>query len=176
MASLTERMVGAAKLDVHTYEEVEADTTATGQAVLVVVIYTVCLGIGASIATGGGISPIGLVVSIAAALLGWVARAFLIFVIGTKLLPEPETHSDMGELLRTIGFATTPGILFIGFALAPIIGRLVVLLALVVVIWMIVALVIAVRQALDYKSTWRAIGVVILAVIAESIIVSILGG
>ena len=37
-------------------------------------------------------------------------------------------------------------------------------------IWMLVAMVIAVRQALDYKSTWRAVGVVVTAFLIQSII------
>jgi len=37
-------------------------------------------------------------------------------------------------------------------------------------IWMLVAMVIAVRQALDYKSTWRAVGVVVNSFFIQSVV------
>jgi len=151
MASFTERMIGAAKLDVHTYEEVEADPNAIGQAMIVVVISSVAAGIGSL--TQAGVA--GLVVGSVVALIGWFIWAFLTFIIGTKVFPEPETKSNMGELLRTIGFAATPGVLKV-FGVVPMLGTLISFAA---SIWMLVAMVIAVRQALDYKSTGRAIGV-----------------
>ena len=151
MASFTERMIGAAKLDVHTYEEVEADPNAIGQAMIVVVISSVAAGIG-SLAQAG---VAGLVVGSVVALIGWFIWGFLTFIIGTKVFPEPETKSNMGELLRTIGFAATPGVLKV-FGVVPMLGTLISFAA---SIWMLVAMVIAVRQALDYKSTGRAIGV-----------------
>ena len=106
MASFIERMLGAAKLDVHTYEEVEADTGATAQALAVVVLSSIALGIG-SIQAGGGLLGGAL-----AALVGWVVWASLVYLIGTKLLPEPQTHSDVGELLLTTGFSASPGAWF----------------------------------------------------------------
>jgi len=151
MASFTERMIGAAKLDVNTYEEVEADQGALGQAMGVVVLSSVAAGLGA-IRTGGVGGLIGLTLS---ALLGWFVWAALTYVIGTKLLPEPQTKSDIGELLRTIGFASSPGILRV-LGIIPAIGPL---LSFAVSIWMLAAMVIAVRQALDYQSTGRAVGV-----------------
>jgi hypothetical protein len=157
MASFVERMIGAAKLDVHTYEEVEADTTATGQALAVVVISSIASGIG-SLAEAG---VAGLIAGTIVTLVAWFVWAFVIFIVGTKILPEPETHSDMGELLRTIGFATAPGVLYV-LGAVPAIGGLV---RFAVWIWMLVAFVIAVRQALDYKSTGRAIIVVIIGFI-----------
>lgn len=162
MASLTERMMGAARLDVRTYEEVEADVNATGQAMLVVVISSVAAGIGAI----GSLGIRGLVLTTLAALVGWVVWAGLTFVIGTKLLPEPQTRSDIGELLRTLGFASSPGVLRI-FGIIPFIGWLITLAASV---WMLVAMVIAVRQALDYQSTGRAVGVCLIGFAAYLLI------
>ncbi len=150
MTSLTQRMIGAAKLDVRTYEEVEADKTATVQAMAVVLISSIAAGIG-----GVGLGISGLLRLTFAALLGWVLWAAIIWAIGTKLLPEPETKANVGELLRTTGFASSPGVLrILGFI--PLLGWLVNLL---VALWMLVAMVIAVRQALDYRSTARAAGV-----------------
>ena len=96
MASFTDRMIGAAMLNVNTYEEVEADTNAIPQAMTVVVISSLAAGIGTL--RHGGIS--GLLFGTVAALVGWAIWAGLTFVIGTKLLPEPQTRSDFGELLR----------------------------------------------------------------------------
>ena len=104
MATLSERMIGAAKLDVHTYEEVEANTDATSQSMMVVVLSSVAQGIGL-----GGLG--GLIGAALSALIGWFVWAVLVYLLGTKVLPEPNTHSDMGELLRTIGFSASPGLL-----------------------------------------------------------------
>ena len=112
-----------------------------------------------------------------AALVGWCIWAGLTYVIGTKLLPEPQTRSDMGELLRTIGFSTAPGILrILGFI--PFLGALISFAA---GVWMLVAMVIAVRQALDYKSTGRAVGVcligfVIYMVALRGLVAMLIGG
>ena len=99
----------------------------------------------------------GVVVGGILALLGWVTWAFLTYVIGTRLLAEPQTHADVGELMRTLGFAQAPGLLRVlgGF---PGVGPLVLS---IVSIWMLVAMVVAVRQALDYTSTVRAVGCVL---------------
>jgi hypothetical protein len=152
MASFTQRMIGAAKLDIHTYEEVEADTTATGQAMGVVVLSSVASGIGA-VAYGAG--PGLVVAGTIGALIGWFLWAFVTYLVGTKLLPEPQTRSDMGELLRTIGFSASPGVLFI-LVVVPGLGPFI---GLGVLVWMLVAFVVAVRQALDYRSTGRAVAV-----------------
>jgi len=144
-------MIGAASLDVPTYEEVEADTTATTQAMGVVVLSSLAQGIG-FVTQGGGV---GFIVGAIGALIGWIIWAFLVYLIGTKLLPEPQTRSDLGELLRTTGFAAAPGLLRV-LGVIPLLGGLIMP---AVTIWMLIAMVIAVRQALDYKSTFRAVGV-----------------
>jgi len=151
MSSFTDRMIGAAKLDAAIYEEVEADTTATGQALLVVVLSSIAAGL--SFVTINGVT--GVIWGTLAAIVGWIVWAGITYLVGTKMLPEPQTKADMGELLRTIGFAMSPGILRI-FGIIPVIGFLV---NLVVMFWLLAAVVVAVRQALDYKSTGRAIGV-----------------
>jgi hypothetical protein len=168
MASFTERMIGAAKLDVHTYEEVEADRNAIGQAMIVVVAASVAAGIGNL--TQAGVA--GLIVGSIVALIGWLIWALLTFIIGTKVLPEPQTKSDMGELLRTIGFSASPGVLKV-FGVVPVLGGVISFAA---SIWMLVAMVIAVRQALDYKSTGRAIGVCVIGWVVYVIAVAFLLG
>lgn len=151
MANLVDRMVRASKLDANLYEEVEADKSAMSQAVAVVVLSSIASGIG----TISVLGVKGLIIGTVSALIGWFVWAFLVFIIGTKLLPEPQTKSDMGELLRTIGFSSSPGVLRV-FGFIPLVGPIISFAA---GIWMLVAMIIAVRQALDYKSTWRAIGV-----------------
>lgn len=150
-SSFVERVIGAARLDVNTYEEVEADTSALGQAMAVVVMASVAAGIGSL--RDGGIK--GLVMATVAALVGWFIWAGLTYLIGTKILPEPQTKADMGEMLRTIGFASSPGLLMV-LRIVPVLGALV---GLIISIWMLLAFVVAVRQALDYKSTGRAVAV-----------------
>jgi hypothetical protein len=162
MASFTDRMIRASKLDVALYEEVEADKGAMGQAMGVVILSSVAAGIG-TISTAG---VNGLIFGTIVALLGWYIWAFLTYFIGTRLLPEPQTRADYGELLRTIGFSSSPGILRV-LAIIPMLGAI---LNFIVGIWMLVAMVIAVRQALDYKSTWRAVGVCIIGWIVQAVI------
>ncbi len=173
MSSFTERMIGAARLDASIYEEVEHDSNAMGQAVGVVLLSSVAAGIGSilymDLATA-------LVVGTIAALLGWLIWAFLTWVIGTRLLPEEQTEADMGQLLRTIGFAAAPGILRV-FGIIPGIGGLLVLAC---DIWMLVAMVVAVRQALDYTSTWRAVGVCaigfVVLIVLQAAVFAMVGG
>ncbi|MFZ7110168.1 MAG: YIP1 family protein [Desulfatiglandales bacterium] len=165
MASITDRMIRAAKLDVNLYEEVEADKGAMGQAMGVVVLSSVAAGIG-TIGTAG---MKGLVLGTIVALVGWFIWAFLTYFIGTRLLPEPQTRADYGELLRTIGFSSSPGVLRV-LGIIPILGNI---LNFICGIWMLVAMVIAVRQALDYRSTWRAVGVCLIGWVVQAVIFGI---
>lgn len=151
MSTFTERMIGAARLEASIYEEVEHDSSAMGQAAGVVVLSSVAAGIGTMTQAGWS----GLLIGTIVALLAWVIWAALTWVIGTKVLPEEATEADIGQLMRTIGFSASPGLLRIG-GLIPGVGPFIVL---AVSLWMLAAMVVAVRQALDYTSTWRAVGV-----------------
>ncbi len=164
MASIQERMIRAARLDVELYEEVEADQGAMGQAMGVVILSGVAAGIG-NFANGG---LLGAVTGTISALVGWYVWAFLTYFIGTRFLPEPQTRADHGELLRTIGFSSAPGLIRV----LGIIPGLTALVFSVAGIWMLVAMVIAVRQALDYKSTWRAIGVCVVGWLIQALILA----
>jgi hypothetical protein len=148
--SLTDRMIRAAKLDRELYEEVEADAGATSQALGVVVLASLAAGIGAA----GG-EPVVIIASILSALLGWLLWAVLTWVIGAKLLPAPETNASFGQLLRTTGFSASPGILRVA-GVIPLLGPFVMIAT---GVWMLAAMVVAVRQALDYTSTARAFAV-----------------
>ncbi len=162
MAAIQDRMLRAAKLDVELYEEVEHDKDALGQATTVVVLSSLAAGIG-SFGIGG---LTGLVSGTLAALIGWYIWAFLTYHIGTRLLPEPQTRADYGQLLRTIGFSSAPGLIRV-LGIIPGLGTIVFMVA---GIWMLIAMVIAVRQALDYTNTWPAVGVCAIGWVVQAVI------
>jgi hypothetical protein len=166
MASFTDRMIGAAKLETATYEEVEHDQAALGQAIGVVVISAVASGIGS---LGGG--PTGLVTGIVLALVGWFIWAGIIFLVGTKVMPEPQTKADLGQLLRTMGFAASPGV-FNVLGIIPLLGWIV---RFGVMIWQLIAMIIAVRAALDYQKTEKAVLVCVIGWVAYMAAVFLLG-
>ncbi|UCG85890.1 MAG: YIP1 family protein [Gemmatimonadota bacterium] len=166
MASFTERIVGAASLNPRTYEEVEADKTSIGQAMTVVVLASIAAGLG----TGEGI--LAAIAGALMALVAWFIWAFVTYVIGTKMLPEPQTEADIGQLLRTTGFAASPGLLRI-LTIIPGLGWLI---GFVVSLWMLAAMVVAVRQALDYKSTMRAVGVCLVGWLLLVLVTAVLMG
>jgi hypothetical protein len=159
--SLVERMMGAAMLDVSVYEEVEADQNATGQAALVVAIVAVCSAIG-NYGHGGH----GMIGGVLAAFFGWVVMSALTYFIGTKLFGGT---ADIGEMLRTLGFAQAPGVIAI-LGIVPFLGRLVVF---AVAIWQLVTAIVAIRQALDFD-TGKAIATALIAwVIVWSLMLAI---
>jgi hypothetical protein len=160
--TLIGRMIRAARLDLRLYAEVEADATATGQAASVVLLA----------AFAGGINFPGAPFSILfggllAALVGWLLFAYVIYLIGAKLLPEPETKADFGALLRAMGFANAPGVL----KLLGIVPELRLLVFFVAMVWVLVATVTAVRHALSYSSSWRAIGVCAIPLLASQLLI-----
>jgi len=148
MASFVERVVGAARLDAKVYEEVEADPTAMSQAMAVVAAAAAASGVGSF--GSGAVTAVGVMV---AGFVGWFVWALLTWLIGTKVLPEPGTSADLGQLLRTIGFSAAPGMLNV-LGIIPVVGLIV---AFVAAVWQLAAMVVAVRQALDYRSTGRAV-------------------
>ncbi len=168
MASFSQRIFGASKLDIAIYEEVEADATALRQALVVVVLSSMATGIGLAGREG---AP-GLIAAVVAALIGWLLWAWLTYFIGTRILPTLQTEADWGQLLRTTGFAAAPGMLRI----LGIVPGLTILVFFITGVWMLVAFVVAVRQALDYTSTLRAVGVCLIGWLAYMALFFILGG
>ena len=153
MTTLTNRLLGSASLKVSSYEEIESDRYATWQAVAIVVLSSLGAAFGIGNTSLGGI--IGLLF---VAIATWIIWVVLTVFIGTQLLPGSETHADFGQLLRTTGFSAAPGILRV-FGVVPGIGWILFLAA---TIWMLFTYVVAVRQALDYTSTGRALAVCVL--------------
>ena len=168
MSGIVTRMTRAALLDAQIYEEVEVDRTATGQAFAIVVLASVATGIGSL--ENNGWSGIGYITL--AALVGWLVWAWLTCFIGTRILPRAETVADLGELLRTIGFASSPGALLVFAAIPPISSYV----FLVCSLWMLAAMIVAVRQALDYEGpggTARAIAVCAIGFPAYALILAL---
>jgi hypothetical protein len=166
MNAFADRLIRASRLDAQLYEEVENDEGATGQAVAVVVLASLATGIG----SGGGL--VGLVAGVIASLAGWYVWSALTFWIGTRMLPEPTTQANLGQMLRAIGFAQAPGILRV----LGLIPGLYVVLAAATAIWTLVAAVVAIRQALDYRSTGRAVLVVIVGWLVQVALLAIVLG
>ena len=162
---MLDRVIRAARLDASLYEEVEADPSSIGQATTVVVLASIAGGIG----TAGIEGQPGLVLGLILNLIGWYIWAFLTYFIGTRLLPQPSTEADIGQLLRTLGFAAAPGLLRV-LAVVPAIGPLVMIIT---AFWSLATMVVAVRQALDYDSTSRAILVCVIGWIVQLLIIMI---
>lgn len=171
---LLDRMVRAAKLDASLYEEVEKDVSATNQALLVVVIASLSSGIGSAIggqmSGGAGGSVVGLVVGVVTALVGWFIWSFITYFVGTRVFKGPQTEATYGQLLRCIGFSDSPMVLSI-LSFIPFLGGII---AFVALIWSLVAMIIAVRQALDF-STGRAIATCVVGFIVLIVISALVG-
>jgi len=165
------RLMGAAMLDVATYEDVEADRSATSQALAVVVFSSLAAGIGARGSSGGAATFAFFATASVMALVTWAAFALITFEIGGRILPTADTRVDVGELLRTLGFAATPGL----FQIFGIFPRATVPVFTVAIVWALAASIVAVRQALDYTSTRRALAVCGLGLLLLLTIAFVLG-
>lgn len=163
-----QRLIGAAALDAAIYEEVEADPAATGQAMAIVVLSSLAAGIGAR---GFGSSFVSVAFFGVVALMSWAAWALVMFEIGSRIMPDPNTRTSPGELLRTLGFAATPGLSSLLGAVPGVTTRVFIL----VWAWMLLAMVVAVRQALDYRSTAKAVAVCLLGGILAAGVAVLLG-
>jgi hypothetical protein len=159
--SIFDRMRGAALLDVATYEEVEHDEGATVQAAAVVVMYAIAAAIG-SYRYGGR----GVIGALIGALIGWAIWSGITYLIGTRVMKGTATW---GELLRTIGFAQAPGVLLV-LGILPFVGWLV---RVVVWVWMLIAGVVAIRQALDFDTT-KAVITAVLGWVAMMLVMMLL--
>jgi hypothetical protein len=167
MASFGERVVGAMTLNASTFEEIEQDTNAMGQAVGVITFAAVSTGIGN--VWYGGLS--GIIGGILSSLIGYAVWALIVWVVGTKVMPDPQTKADLPETFRVIGFAAAPGILGI-VTIIPLLGWL---LLFVIALWQIAAMVVAVQAVLDYTSIGKAIIVVVIGWLVNLVVVAMIG-
>ena len=170
------RMLGAARLNVQTYEDVEHDSGATFQALLVVVLVSIA-SVGGQLlgGTDDGVAW-AIVNGVIRGVVSWAVWALFAWLIGATLLKTAETEANWGQLARTTGFAQTPGIFNVLWFI-PVLGGIIYLAALV---WTIVCMIVAVRQSLDYTSTLRAFFVILLALIPvfilNTIVLALTGG
>jgi hypothetical protein len=168
MASLQERVVGVLRLQASTFEEVEADASATPQAAIIVVAAAVSAAIGSFISSPiAGV--IGAVVVACLSLVGWAIGSFILLIVGTKILPGKNTQADFGQMLRTTGFASAPKLFGILVAI-PLLGTLV---SLAIAIWGLITMVVGVKAALDYDDYVKPIVVCIITTVVMWIIIAI---
>jgi len=163
-ASVVERVIGAARLDPRAYEDVERDEAATGTALAIVVLSAIANGIG----NLGNDGVIGLIVGVIFGVIGFVLYAGIAYLVGAKLFATAETRVTWGQLIRTLGFAQAPGILYV-LGILPAVGGLI---RFVVGVWILVASIIAIRQACDF-STGRAVLTAVVAWIIYFIFVAL---
>lgn len=153
-----ERVVGALKLDANTFEDIERDPTAMGQAIGVIGISALASGL-ANIVYGG---ITGIVFGFIMGLIGYVLWTVVVWIVGTKLMPDPATKADFAETFRTIAFAAVPSWIMI-VTIIPLLGWLLVfILTPITWLWSMAIMVVAVRQVLDYTDTMKAVIVVII--------------
>lgn len=163
---MLDRMIGAARLSVETFEEVEHDRGATIQALVVVIIVAAFSGIGSFLIGDASILD-AVILGAVRGVAGWAVWALVTWIIGATILKGPDTEADWGQLARVTGFAQTPGLLNI-LIFIPWVGWVIGLAAFV---WQFVAMMVGVRQALDYTSTWRAFFVILISFIVVLIVV-----
>ncbi len=148
------RIYRAIKIDIDLYEEVEKDKSATLQAGMVVVLSSLAAGVGA---LQLGVS--NFVLAPVLSLISWYVWAYIIYFVGVKIFGEKKTKSDHGELLRTIGFSSAPGLIRV-FGITP---DLMTVTFIGSAFWMLACMVVAVKSALDYDSLLKSFGVVVVA-------------
>ena len=153
-----QRVVGALKLDANTFEDIERDPTAIRQAVGIIALAALASNLGQIWRLGIGSMLIG----VCSSLISYMLWAVVVWLAGTKLMPEPATKADFAETFRTIAFAASPGLIGV-VTIVPFLGwMLMLLLTPVILIWSLAAMVVAVRQVLDYSDTFKAVVVVLI--------------
>ncbi|MGH9310052.1 MAG: YIP1 family protein [Vicinamibacterales bacterium] len=157
-----DRVLGALKLDANTFEDIERDPAAMGQAVGVIAISAVASGL--ANVWYGGIS--GIILGLITSLIGYALWATVVWLVGTKLMPDPATKADFPETFRVLGFAAAPGVLAI-ITIIPLLGWLLMVIVYPIIwLWSMAIMVIGVRQVLDYTDTFKAVIVVIIGFVA----------
>jgi hypothetical protein len=161
-----ERMIRAARMDASLYEEIKADRYAPLQAALVVILSAIAAGVGIALQSGVG----DFFLKTLQAMLEWYIWAFFTCVVGTRLLQEPQTRTDIGGVVRMISFASAPGMIRL-LGVIPGVGGFVTGLA---TVWMLGAAIVAVRKTLDYTTTMRAVGACVIGWVAQWLLMGFL--
>ena len=155
------RIYRSIKIEPQLFDDLKKDRKATIQAALVVVLSSTAAGIGA-IQLGASNFFIAPFLS----LISWFVWAYIVYFVGVKLFPEKSTDSTPSALLRTIGFSSAPGLIRV-FGITP---DLMLVTFVGSAFWMLACMVVGVRAALDYKSLWRTLGVVVVAWLLQAIL------
>lgn len=163
---MIQRMIGAAFFNRQTYEEIEQDQGALGQAIAVVLFVTLCGIIGGAVSgLFGDVSAVKIIVGAIGGLvfgiIRWALWVTVMYWVGGRMLRTSDTQTSWGELGRVMGFAYTPGVLSV-LVFIPGIGPL---FPFIGFCWTLAAVIVAVRQAMDFESIGRAIGVVLLSAV-----------
>lgn len=158
---LGERMIRAARFDGSLYKEIKSDRRAPMQAALIVILAAVSAGIGAIADDGMG----GFFYRTMQAMVQWYAWVFFTYLVGTRLLQEPQTKIDFAETMRTISFASAPGVVGL-LGVIPIPGFSNIVIGLVLA-WMLGAMIVAVKEVLSYTTTVRAVGASVIGWVAQ---------
>jgi hypothetical protein len=161
-----DRVVGALKLDANTFEDIERDPTAMGQAVGIIALASLASNLGQVWHFGFAQMLIG----VCSSLVGYLFWALVVWLAGTKLMPDPATKADFPETFRTIAFAASPGLIGV-VTIVPVLGwALMILLTPIILIWSMIAMVVAVRQVLDYSDTFKAVIVVLIGFVVYLVV------
>ena len=153
------RAFRAIKIEIDLYEEVKKDTSATLQAGVVVVLSSLAAGVGA-LQLGASNFLLAPVIS----LLSWYVLALIIYFVGVKLFGGLKTKNNYGEILRTIGFSSAPGLIRV-FGVTPDLMKVTFIGS---QFWILACMVVAVYSALNHGSLWKAFGVVIIASVFQA--------
>jgi len=148
------RVFRSIKIDPDVYDEVQKDKTATLSAAIVVVISSLAAGIAAK-----QLGASSFIFAPILSLVSWFVWAYIVYFVGVKLFPDAKTKTTHAALLRAIGFSSAPGIIRV-FGFTP---ELMTVTFIGSALWMLACMVVAVRQTLNFKSLWKALGVVVMS-------------
>ena len=159
------RIYRSVKIDPEVFDEVQKDKNATIAAGIVVVLSSLAAGVGAS-----HLGAVNFFLAPALSLITWFVWAYIVYFVGVKLFPDPRTKTTQAALLRSIGFSSAPGMIrILGFN-----EDLMSVMFVGSAFWMLACMIVAVKQTLNYKSLWKALGVVVIAWLTQAFMLIII--
>ena len=162
-------MLGFLRLDERVINDVEQDTNATSQALIVVILVAIASAIGnVTVGAERGSDDNfwrAVIFGAIAAVAGWIVFSIIAYFVGTSLFGTAQTSATIGQVMRVVGFAQTPKLIgILGFI--PLIGWIA---SLVAWVWFVVVAIVALRNAFEF-STERAVGTAIVALIIQVVV------
>ena len=142
------RMLRAARLDPALYTELRSEPLALTQGLLVLLLASLAIAVGAGIREVGESHAFsrGVVAGLFVMPGLWLIQAASAFFLGRVAIDPGQAKGSGKDLLAAILFATAPGVLFVGFALPGTAGFVV---ATIVRSWIVFATGMAVRGTMD---------------------------